>query len=102
MKEPSIHVRNPNIVNQKSHIQPFNRLPSAHDVVIEVTCEVDHDSLDLGFAVLGQDSVRDVLEFVQIPTYQDQIEPLPSQLEGEGLANAIDGSGDECPRSVLF
>ncbi|KAM1402975.1 hypothetical protein ACFX13_011904 [Malus domestica] len=102
MKEPSIRVRNPNVVNQKSHIQPFNSLPNAPDAVVEVAGEVDHDGLDLGFAVLGQDSVGHVLELVRIPTDQDQIEPRPSQLEGEGLANAVGGSRDEGPRSVLF
>ncbi|KAM1348246.1 hypothetical protein PS1_002439 [Malus domestica] len=73
MKEPSIRVQNPNDVNQKSHIQPFNLLQNVPDAVVKVAGEVDHDSLDLGFAVLGQDSVLDVLEFVRIPTYQDQI-----------------------------
>lgn len=52
--------------------------------------------------VLGLDRVGNILEFIRVAANEDQIETFASQLESEGLANAISGSGDESPGAIVL
>ncbi|WVZ09022.1 hypothetical protein V8G54_022368 [Vigna mungo] len=101
MEEPGVRVRNSHIVNQHSNVQPLNRFPNLGHTLVQIPREIDHHGLDLGFPELSGDRIRHVFKLVGVPTDEYEVEAFARELKSEAFSNAVSGSSNDSPRSVL-
>jgi len=96
-----MRIRHPHVVHQHAHIQPLDRLLQPPQPLREILArEVYHHHLHARAWMLRLDFTRNTFQLLQGSADQDEVEPSLRQLPGEGLADAVRGSGDQSPGTV--
>ncbi|RWV91880.1 hypothetical protein BHE74_00050468 [Ensete ventricosum] len=97
VEEHGVGVRRPGAVHQDTDVQPLDLRLEPIDPFRRVSGEVHDNGLDHGSRVCGLDAVGDLLELGGVAAGQDEVESTVGELEGDGLADAVGGAGDEGP-----
>ncbi|WVZ25579.1 hypothetical protein V8G54_004123 [Vigna mungo] len=101
LEKHRLRIRHSHVVHQQPNIQPLTRLLHAPQPLRQIPArEVHRHHLHARLRILRLDFTRNGFQLLQGSADEDEVEPSLCQLAGEGLSDAVGGSGDHSPGTV--